>query len=111
MESDLLSSDNLFLDDLYSVFNYKILEIGNNLASRTKQTDKTRFKNDISLQYKMSTIEKDLLDQFDDDNVVELELGGKNNKIILQWQLAFLNNSMPTRFKEVKEIIKASLGF
>ena len=59
----------------------------------------------------MSAIEEDLLDQFDGDNVIELELGGKNNKTIPQWQLASLNNLMPTGFKEVKEIIEALLGF
>ena len=59
----------------------------------------------------MSAIEEDLLDQFDDYNVVELELGGKNNKTISQWQLASSNNSIQTGFKEIKEIIEASLGF
>ena len=59
----------------------------------------------------MSAIEEDLLDQFNDDNVVELELGGKNNKTIPQWQLVSLNDLMPTGFKEVEEIIEASLGF
>lgn len=33
----------------------------------------------------MSAIEEDLLDQFDNDNIVELKLGGKNNKTIPQW--------------------------
>ena len=36
MEGGLLSNDDLFLDDLYDVSNYEILEIGNNLASRAK---------------------------------------------------------------------------
>ena len=59
----------------------------------------------------MSAIEEDLLDQFDDNNIIELELGDKNNKTIPQWQLASLNNPMPTGFKEVEKIIEASLGF
>ena len=33
----------------------------------------------------MSAIEKDLLDQFNDDNVIKLELEDKNNKTIPQW--------------------------
>lgn len=111
MEGDLLNNNDLLLDDLYSVSDYEMLEIGNDLASHTKQTDKTRPKNDSPLQYKMSTIKEDLLHQFDNDNVVELELEGKNNKTIPQWQLASLNDSMPTRFKEVEEIIEALLGF
>lgn len=49
MEGDLLNNNDLFLNDLYGVSNYKMLEIGNNLASHTKQTDKTRPKNDIPL--------------------------------------------------------------
>lgn len=111
MEGDLLSKDDLLLDDLYGISDYKMLEIGNDLASHAKQTDKTRPKNDIPSQYKMSAVEEDLLDQFDNDNVVELELGGKNNKTIPQWQLASSSDPMPTGFKEVEEIIEASLGF
>lgn len=47
MEDDLLSNNDLLLDDLYGVSDYKMLEIGNDLASYAKQTDKTRPKNDI----------------------------------------------------------------
>lgn len=61
IKGDLLSIDNLFLDDLYSIFNYKILEIRNDLASHVKQTDEIKLKNDICLKYKMSTIKEDLL--------------------------------------------------
>lgn len=77
MKGNLLSNNDLFLNDLYSVFNYKILEIQNDLLSYAKQTDKTRPKNNSFLQYKISTIEKNLLDQFDNHNVIELELEGR----------------------------------
>ena len=49
MEGDLLSNDDLFLDDLYSVSNYKMLQIENDFASHAKQTDKMRLKNNIPL--------------------------------------------------------------
>ncbi len=75
----------------------------------------------------MLAIEQILLDQFNDNSIIELELANKqgdddNNSIIeyetdsangtiLQWQLVSDNDPFSARFAKAKEVVETSLRF
>ncbi len=59
----------------------------------------------------MSDIESNLLNEFDNNSIIKLELRYQKSKHPLQWQLAFDNNLKPFGFDKIGEVIETSLGF
>lgn len=73
-----LSSNIVFLRDLYNVSDDEMPQTGLLSHDAFLEPDQPDC-------YKMSAMEEDLLDQFDDDSIIELELRGKGNQDIPQW--------------------------
>lgn len=56
-------------------------------------------------------MESNFLNQFDNNNIVELKFRDQGSKQPLYWQLISNNSPNFSSFNEIKEVIKALLGF
>lgn len=73
-----------------------------------------QFDNDNIIELELCNqfgIKLNLLDQFNNNGIVKLEFQDKSSKYPSEWQIASNNDPKLSGFNEIGEVIEVSLGF